>query len=356
MYEEQQAWVRWGESRSRIFSVVNGTRQGSVLSPALFSVYMDDLIARLRKSGVGCHIGGVFCGVVGYADDLLLMAPSRSAMETMLGLCEEYAAENNLEFSTDPNPVKSKSKCIFMSGHLRRPEPANLKLYGVDLPWVKKATHLGHEISSDCMMIEDMKCKRGSFISRSTEIRETFKFAQPNQILQAVQTYCLDMYGAMAWPLYSEKARQVFNSWSTCVKLAWGVPRATRTYLVDNLLSAGIPSVRACVLARYCKFLFSLRSSPSMEVRVVANLAGADIRSITGSNVHNIEMEAGQKLNEDNLGKLRQTLLNTKTEVPSKDTWRIACLRKFLSERYEMKSKCQDTEPVQILIDSLCTS
>ena len=356
VYEEQQAWVRWGESRSRIFSVVNGTRQGSVLSPARFSVYMDDLIARLRKSGVGCHIGGVFCGVVGYADDLLLMAPSRSAMETMLGLCEEYAAENNLEFSTDPNPVKSKSKCIFMSGHLRRPEPANLKLYGVDLPWVKKATHLGHEISSDCMMIEDMKCKRGSFISRSTEIRETFKFAQPNQILQAVQTYCLDMYGAMAWPLYSEKAKQVFNSWSTCVKLAWGVPRATRTYLVDNLLSAGIPSVRACVLARYCKFLFSLRSSPSMEVRVVANLAGADIRSITGSNVHNIEMEAGQKLNEDNLGKLRQTLLNTKTEVPSKDTWRIACLRKFLSERYEMKSKCQETEQVQILIDSLCTS
>ena len=88
---------------------------------------------------------------------------------------------------------------------------------------------------------------------------------------------------------------------------------------------------------------------------MVANLAGADIRSITGSNVHNIEMEAGQKLNEDNLGKLRQTLLNTKTEVPSKDTWIIACLRKFLSERYEMKTKLQDTEQVQILIVSLCT-
>ena len=68
---------------SRTFGIVNGTRQGSVLSPALFSVYMDDLILRLRKAGVGCHMGGVFCGVVGYADDLLLMAPSRSGMETM---------------------------------------------------------------------------------------------------------------------------------------------------------------------------------------------------------------------------------------------------------------------------------
>ena len=94
-----------------------------------------------------------------------------------------------------------------------------------------------------------MKCKRGSFIGRSTEVREMFGFAQPNQILQAVKTYCFDMYGSMTWPLYSAKAKQVFNTWSTCVKLAWGVPRATHTYLVDNLLSGGIPSIMVSVLA-----------------------------------------------------------------------------------------------------------
>ena len=42
--EEQQAWVRCWKARSRSFGILNGTRQGSVLSPALFSVYMDDLI------------------------------------------------------------------------------------------------------------------------------------------------------------------------------------------------------------------------------------------------------------------------------------------------------------------------
>ena len=60
VYEEQQAWVKWGKARSRTFRIVNGTRQGPVLSPALFSVYMDNLIVKLRKSGVGCHLGGVF--------------------------------------------------------------------------------------------------------------------------------------------------------------------------------------------------------------------------------------------------------------------------------------------------------
>ena len=41
VYEKQFAWVRWGRARSEMFSIVNGTRQGSVLSPALFSIYMD---------------------------------------------------------------------------------------------------------------------------------------------------------------------------------------------------------------------------------------------------------------------------------------------------------------------------
>ena len=71
-----------------------------------------------------------------------------------------------------------------------------------------------------------------------------FGFAQPNLILQEVKTFCFDMYGSMTWPLYSDQAKQVFNTWSTCVKLAWVVPRATHTYLVDNLLSGGIPSSR----------------------------------------------------------------------------------------------------------------
>ena len=99
VYEEQEAWVKWGKARSRSFGIVNGTRQGSVLSPALFSVYMDKLIMRLRRSGVGCHLGEVFCGVTGYADDLLLLAPSRSAMETMLRICEDYADERSWKLS-----------------------------------------------------------------------------------------------------------------------------------------------------------------------------------------------------------------------------------------------------------------
>jgi hypothetical protein len=233
VYQEQYAWVKWGNEKSRMFRIQNGTRQGSVLSPSLFSVYMDNLLSCLRKSGVGCYVGGVFAGAVGYADDLLLLAPSRSGMQKMLEICEEYAMENNLQFSTDPDPAKSKTKCIFMSGHMKAKKPVNLKLYGVDLPFVKTATHLGHQLTEECTMDQDIKCRKAEFIGNSTDVREMFSFAQPNQILQAVKTYCCSMHNCMTWNLYSDMAKQFYNCWSTCIKLAWEVDRTTKTYPVE---------------------------------------------------------------------------------------------------------------------------
>ena len=116
IYEEQTAWVSWGSARSAQFGIVNGTRQGSVLSPGFFSVYIDELLVKLRKSGVACHIGGRFFGAAGYADDIILLAPCRSAMVQMVNICEEFGLENNLKFSTDKDPAKSKTKCLYMVG------------------------------------------------------------------------------------------------------------------------------------------------------------------------------------------------------------------------------------------------
>ena len=53
-YSEQLAWVRWGRTcTSSSFNIENGTRQGSVASPAFWSVYLDPLFALLRESGFG---------------------------------------------------------------------------------------------------------------------------------------------------------------------------------------------------------------------------------------------------------------------------------------------------------------
>ena len=116
VYQKQTAWVSWGNAKSSIFGISNGTRQGSVLSPYFFGIYVDELLGDLRRSGVGCHISGKFFGAAGFADDIILLAPCRSAMAQMIDICEDFGIKNNLKFSTDKNPMKSKTKCMYMCG------------------------------------------------------------------------------------------------------------------------------------------------------------------------------------------------------------------------------------------------
>ena len=89
-------------------------------------------------------------GSVLFCDDLLLMAPNRSSMARMLKVCEQFANESNIIFSTDPNPAKSKSKMIYMCGsNTKLTKPAPLELCGKELPWVSSAHHLGHLLHED---------------------------------------------------------------------------------------------------------------------------------------------------------------------------------------------------------------
>ena len=84
-----------------------------------------------------------------YADDVLLIAPTRNAMQRMLLELEDFAAESNITFSTDPVPVKSKSKCIYVVRNKRNlVKPAPLPLCGRELPWVNQADHLGNMLTA----------------------------------------------------------------------------------------------------------------------------------------------------------------------------------------------------------------
>ena len=89
---------------SEYFDVLTGTKQGGVISPRIFTLYMDDLIDRLKKRGIGCHLIDLFVACLFYADDLCLIAPTRSAMQEMLNLCQEYCSEFCLTFNVNRSP------------------------------------------------------------------------------------------------------------------------------------------------------------------------------------------------------------------------------------------------------------
>ncbi len=70
-----QLQVKWGNIVSHRYEAINGVMQGGRLSQILFSIYMNELLLKLKKSGIGCHIGIVFFAAIAYADDVTLICP-----------------------------------------------------------------------------------------------------------------------------------------------------------------------------------------------------------------------------------------------------------------------------------------
>ena len=78
--------MEWGISFQ--FIVKNGVRQGAVSSPILFGIYVDKLIKMLRKSKLGCSIGRHYLGIMVYADDVILLSPSRMGLQAIMKICQ----------------------------------------------------------------------------------------------------------------------------------------------------------------------------------------------------------------------------------------------------------------------------
>jgi len=86
-YSKLFSSVKWGNFFSNLFCVTAGIRQGGILSPALFTVFVDDILNILEKSKLGCYIKNVCINSLMYADDLVLLSISLHHMQKLVDIC-----------------------------------------------------------------------------------------------------------------------------------------------------------------------------------------------------------------------------------------------------------------------------
>ena len=112
--------IRWGNVISPSFTVSNGVKQGHIISPILFNVYMGGLSVLLNSSnmGGGGQIGHTFLNHLCYADDLCLIKLSSVGMQKLLNLCSKYAFHRSLSC----HAKKSFSTC-FIPGIVKISKP-----------------------------------------------------------------------------------------------------------------------------------------------------------------------------------------------------------------------------------------
>jgi len=78
-----------GGGSSDLFPLRSGTRQGGVLSPVLFAVFIDDVLRKLEDLNCGCFVNNLCLNSFMYADDLILLSISVCDMLRMLNVCRE---------------------------------------------------------------------------------------------------------------------------------------------------------------------------------------------------------------------------------------------------------------------------
>ena len=282
MYQLQSADVKWNHCKSRRFSLSNGAKQGAVLSAILYCFYSNGLFTLLRSRRSGCWVFNNYAGIVGYADDNWLLAPTRAALQDMITTCEEYANDHNITFSTDENPNKSKTKCLIFLKKKR--EIAPLLLNGDKLPFTDSAKHLGHYLdNSKAGIKKDMKMKRAMAVQRNNELCQEFYFCHPTTKLKLNQIYNFSYTGCQLWDLFCREAIYLENSFNVSVRIMLGLPVTTHRYLIQPL--AGGVHVKQVFAQRFLKFCDKLKNSKKAVIKDTFNKIKLDVRTTTGKNL-----------------------------------------------------------------------
>ena len=290
MYCKQEANVRWNNNISRSFPVSNGVKQGAVLSPRLYCIYMDDLFAEMRRRKTGCWVGDTFGGIAGYADDLLLSAPTLDGLQEMIITCEKYAVEHNLVFSTNPNPTKCKTKCIASLKKDR--ELKKLRLGGLELPWVKSAKHLGCTIEESMKMKKDLMEKRAIYINRVNELSQEFYFAHPAVKVKINNIFNSYFYGSSLWDLFGSEATRLEKTWNISQRMMLKLPRNSHRYFVEPLSQT--PHIMRSLYGRFLKFVGAIAQSRKKVLRNILKYVKYDCRTTTGGNLRHMMLLAGK--------------------------------------------------------------
>ena len=354
VYRHQRCDVRWNGRYSTRFPVTNGVRQGAVSSAIFFNIYCNRLIVRLRTLGTGCWVGGEFAGVWVYCDDIFLLSASRAGLQSMMTECEIFAGANHLQFSTNIDPVKSKTKCIiFSKNDIDRTGISPIMLNGNPLPWVSHLKHLGNILQCDNSMNNDCCDKRRKFIGKIHSLHLEFHFVSPQVLLNLYDKYACSFYGSSLWNLFNADSLRIYNAWNVSVRYAYNVPFNTHIYFIDSLSPNSHIKTQLC--SKFVSFVSKNDKCNKPVLRLLSSLCKSDKRTVYSQNLSNIAKECdtdASKLTNYSVKKCLKFY-----PIPHHEEWRIDMLLNLLAIKYDhMYIDDFNQEEISHMIKYVCTS
>ncbi len=193
-YQKQTMCVKWGDTISAVFHVSNGVRQGGVLSPRLFNVYMDGLSSILNCTNIGGSIAGSTVNHMMYADDICIISLSSAGLQSLLNICNDYCIEHELVFNV------KKSQCMFFRSSVNKKcGLPGLTLNGKSVEFISEAKYLGVLLQSNLKTTVDVARQTRKFYMQANLLLRNFRYCTDNVKCVLFQAYCTNMYCCQMW-------------------------------------------------------------------------------------------------------------------------------------------------------------
>ena len=221
--------VRCGEILSKQFPVGNGVKQGGVLSPVLFTVYLNNLLKTLKQRNIGCKIGNRYLAVFGYADDLTLLCPSLTGLKEMLNTCEPYAKDYNILFNA------KKSKLMYFGKNNINTNNMMSMSNGTKIDFVEQCTHLETIIYSDITR-KNVDFAVNDLFMRTNNLMADFSYTHSSTLSVLYNSYCMNVYGSQLWCFNDNKSiNRFYVAWRKTIRQIWHIAKRTHNSLLHTI-------------------------------------------------------------------------------------------------------------------------
>jgi hypothetical protein len=268
-YCKSYIYVRWAGEISSCFKIGSGVRQGGVLSPQLFAVYINDILTKLQKSRLGCIVKGVVMNAFMYADDLILMSASVYDLQRLVNICID---ELDLLLLT----LNAKKCFCLRVGKRFNQFCRRISIGDCEIDWTDELRYLGVWIRNGNVLKFNLDHAKKKYYRCINSILGKVG-CKEDIVLSLYQSYCRPIlqYGTEVMSLtITEKKRM-----SNCTdKLFMKLFKTTNSNLIAQCqYYMSILPVHYNIDLQTLRFLFKIRSVDNLVLQTAYKLTGQKI-------------------------------------------------------------------------------
>lgn len=219
LYKNSSSAVLLNNELGEFFQTTVGVRQGCLLSPVLFNIYLEKIMQdTLRDHHTSISIGGRPLCNLRFADDIDLMAGSNNELQVLTTRLEESAGAYGMEVSHE------KSKVLVNS---MNDTSADITMNGQKLEEVNSFKYLGATLSKDGSCTAEVRIRIAAAMAAMARLSRIWKssnisFTTKYRLYQSLVVSIL-LYGCETWTLLADSERRIMAFETKCLRKLLGI-------------------------------------------------------------------------------------------------------------------------------------